>query len=420
MKKDPNETSNNNSTGAAPQSNFERLKAIAAGQNAQETTPAKPAPAKTIRFKSVQVAEVPAKTTPPKITLSDEDKKALAEKKAARERAFNQSAAQNKPAAPVKKQVVTGLSKGAFLARQEAVKNHFEANIVGKTVADMRPQVRDVVRKAIVAELANVVHEEATAQMGAIESVQDDSNNNLRRVVVAQAPNQPAAVAKQTSFCYASQQAFIPNMGQIQSVDGPNSNVPQAARVMAQSMRAAKGSVINVEEITMEFVRRFKLALPAEFVVTEALICETLNNFIMHAREFNYSLDQDHQIDYVTDISLLSAFLAHPSARCVLLDGAELIDGIAVMVYKANHPSTKVDSETNAMNALRNSIIIAVSPEIRAELKANAIKADESGIDGSVRDFVVQVKNAHLIGRADKGDVQARLALEEAFFGNGM
>jgi hypothetical protein len=419
MKKAPNETSNNGND-SAPQSNFERLKAIAAGQNAKETTPAKPAAAKTIRFKAVQVAEAPAKTTPPKVTLTKEEKEALAEKKAARERAFKESAAQNKPAEPVKKPVQTGLAKAAFQSRQEAIKNLFEAKIVGKTVADMRPQVRDVVRKAIVAELANVVREEATAQMGTIESVQDESNNNFRRVQPAQAPHLPAAVAKQASFSYAAQQAFIPNMGHIQSVGAANPNVPQAARVMAQSMRAAKGSVVNVEEITMEFVRRFKLALPAEFVVTEALIRETMDNFIMHARDFNYSLDQDHQIDYVTDISLLSAFLAHASARCVLLDGAEMFDGVAVMVYKANHPSTKVDSETNAMNAVRNSIIIAVSPEIRAELKANAIKADESGIDGSVRDFVGQVKNAHLIGRADKGDAQARQALEETFFGKGM
>lgn len=284
--------------------------------------------------------------------------------------------------APAKKVIQTGLNREAFLARKETIIKQIEAKLSGNRV-EMRGQMREAVQKAFAEEMRNAVRQEVVAQPQSAEVIDFGSNNNARVASPASA-QMPSAVQPRSATVSSFFANVVPVEANPQSIEVAKGTRAAGIALItpeaSSSMRGAQGSVArSVRDIvTMDFCRRAILVkLPEGFVVTMEMIQETLDSFIKHARAHNFDFDREESLlEYATDISLL---------RCYLDANPEIASVIYAML------------EGDMMDDMKKSVMVAVSPALRNLVEANAINADHAGFDGSVCDYVDQVKTVDLL-----------------------
>jgi len=338
-----------------------------------------------------QAAELPV-ASPVKSILTEEE---LASRRKNREALQKAMTAPAK--APAKKVIDTGLNKEAFLARKETIVAKIEAQLSGNRV-EMRGQMKEAVRKAFAIEIKDVIRQQAAAQIQSAEVIDLSANSNNASVASPAATATASAVQARpaTVLPFFAQNVPEARVQLMESVRGPRATgfalvTPEAAGTMRGSQGFAASSATK-DVLTMDFCRRaVAVKLPAGFVVTVEMINETLDSFLEHARAFNYDFDKEEQlIDYATDISLLRCFLDYNPE-------------IGSVVYAM--------FEAEMMDDLKKSIMVAVSPAVRDIVEARAVNADNAGFDGSVRDYVDQVKTVDLLLSGNEE------ALRNKFFG---
>ncbi len=390
MKKDPSNDNSNNSPLTPVRQSVQQLKALHVAK-VNETGLPKAAP-KTGAPKKPreQGGAVPPKSQPAatKSIFTAEELESRRKNREALKLAL-QSPSQPAP----RKVISTGLNKALFNQRKESIQKQIEVQLFGNRV-EMRGQVKEAVKEAYAEKMRVVLREQAYSQIVGEEFSDAGAGNNNNSPASDSATATNSIKAKQATLAAVLSQSMSATMGQVEAAKPPRAtHFAVITPVAAEARKSAAARQVKIDLVTMEFCRNaVAIKLPAGYVVTVADIADTMDSFITHARAYNFDFDKEENlVNYATDISLLRSFLdADPEL------GANVFYSF--------------DSEM--MGDLKKSIMVAISPSVREKVAANAINADGAGYDGSVREYVNQVKTVDLLLSGNEE------ALRAMFFNN--